>query len=421
MALDKKTLADRWSFQWPIYEVLLGGSSPIDLEGMATPTWEQATEFLAAYGYDPNVPRDQKVIHGAMVEAVAFIQRHLITPKQWSMGLRPPLKIEDCQDARWLILWASGIQSESPLCQAWACAVLRVMHTIAHIDGVNRLVDLDVARDQIFSHIHRFVARTVSGGICIGSGDFFVDINLVQWKDVKPRDSIILKLLHKRNNVAEAIFDYVGIRIVVPRLIDVPLVVKCLRQCNVLVYPNVYPARSRNNLIDFNLFKVQIEALRSKLLQGAISEEEFEDAVSRLQIGSPLGEVGPTNPHSLDTYRSVQLTGRFLVKFVYDGFEWLRKIREYRQQGKGASPLAQLDDWIGGWFSTAAHLDSEVFFPFEIQIMDLESFNQAATGAANHDQYKKSQLKSARKRVLSTVLELHRLEDSQDSQIVSKI
>jgi hypothetical protein len=43
--------------------------------------------------------------------------------------------------------------------------------------------------------------------------------------------------------------------------------------------------------------------------------------------------------------------------------------------------------------------------------MDQESFNGAATGAANHDQYKKSQLKSAKKRVLSTVLELHRIEE----------
>ncbi len=411
MTLEKNALVERWNFQWPVFDVLLGGSSPIDLQALGIQNWQQATEFLAAYGYDPETPRDQKMIHSAMVEAMAFIQRHLVTRKQWAQGLRPPPKLEDCQDARWLILWASGIQSETPLCQAWACAVLRVMHTIAHIDGVNRLVDLDVARDQIFSHIRQFVTRSEGGQLCLGKEDFSVNINGLQWKEVKPRDSIVLKLLHKRNNVAESIYDYVGIRIVVAKLIDVPLVIKGLRQCNVLVYPNVYPSRSRNNLIDFNLFKIQIEDLRSKLLQGVIDAQAFEESVSRLQIAAPLGEVGSVNPHSLETYRSVQLTGRFLVKFFYDGFEWLQKIRESPQPMGVGSPLSHLDDWIGGWYSTAAHMDSEVFFPFEIQIMDQESFDQAATGAANHDQYKKSQLKSARKRVLSTVLELHRIED----------
>ena len=405
--LAREELAKRWTFQWPILEVLLGGGSPIDLRAMSLGSWKEATEFLAAYGYNPEIERERRLIHATFVEALAFIQKHLITRKQWNEGIRPPQAIQTVKDARWLILWASGIQCDTPLLQAWSCAILRVMHTIAHIDGVNRLVDLDSVRDQIFAHIRKFVVRDGSNQILLGQGDFFVKLSLVQWKDAKPRDSIILKLLHKRNNVAESIYDYVGLRIVVPRIVDVPLVIKCLGDAQVLCYPNAFPARSRNNLVDFNRFKVQIEDLRGKLLQGALSEEAFLDAIEQMQVAGPADDVGTVNPHSLDAYRSVQLTGRFLVKFQYDGFEWLRKIREYLGPGpRKKSILSELDEWLSGWNSVPQHLQSEVFFPFEIQIMDLLSYEQAATGAANHEQYKKSQLKSARKRVMTSVFEL---------------
>jgi uncharacterized protein (TIGR04562 family) len=410
---SREGLAKRWDFQWPILEVLLGGGSPIDLGAMSISTWKEATEFLAAYGYDPENPREKRIIHATFVEALAFIQKHLITHKQWNEGIRPPAAIQALKDIRWLVLWASGNQCDTTLLQAWACAILRVMHTIAHIEGVNRLVDLEVVRDQIFSHIRKFIIRDESNQMLLGHGDFCVKLSQIQWKDAKPRDSIILKLLHKRNNVAESIYDYVGIRIVVPRLVDVPLIIKSLERTQVLVYPNSFPARSRNNLLDFNLFKIQIEDLRAKLLKGSLTEERFLEAIDRMQISSPLEDVGPFNPHSSDAYRSVQLTGRFLVKFQYDGYEWLRKIKDFNgffPQKKAI--FEELEGWLTGWHSVPQHLQSEVFFPFEIQIMDQSSFEQAATGVANHEQYKKSQLKSARKRVMSSVVELYRLEKS---------
>ena len=50
--------------------------------------------------------------------------------------------------------------------------------------------------------------------------------------------------------------------------------------------------------------------------------------------------------------------------------------------------------------------DTLGFFPFELQITDLEGFREAKFGDASHVHYKKSQFRAARRRVLSGVLKL---------------
>ena len=44
------------------------------------------------------------------------------------------------------------------------------------------------------------------------------------------------------------------------------------------------------------------------------------------------------------------------------------------------------------------------FFPFEIQIIDQDTYQQNQLGSANHDRYKQSQIRSARRRALGAVL-----------------
>ena len=46
------------------------------------------------------------------------------------------------------------------------------------------------------------------------------------------------------------------------------------------------------------------------------------------------------------------------------------------------------------------------FFPFELHVLDAESYDQNTLGDANHNLYKRSQLRAARRRVLAQVLSL---------------
>ena len=44
------------------------------------------------------------------------------------------------------------------------------------------------------------------------------------------------------------------------------------------------------------------------------------------------------------------------------------------------------------------------YFPIEIQIMDIESYELAKFGPASHEQYKSNQLKAVRERVLGSLI-----------------
>jgi uncharacterized protein (TIGR04562 family) len=410
--MDKSDLAELWKFPWPVMDVLIGGQSSLDLPEMRVATYEDATEFTRSYGFDPDSPRDACRLHGLLIEAVAFIERQLLLPREWQRGVRPPDELLACEDPRHLLLWASSRDPESRLSRAWACAVLRVMHTIAHLEGVNRAVDVGIAREQIFSRFRAHLTRDADRRLWLGDGAARVELANIEWKESKGRDSIILKLLHKRDNVAETIFDVLGVRIVTKRLCDVMMVVKCLRQFNMVVYPNAYPSRARNNLIDTKRFRTQVETLREMLLAGTLSPAEFEDMIGRLSASVPLESVTPTNPHSAQSYRAVQLTGRQLITVKNHRFEWLDKLRRAIDTQKlpaaTARVLGELEFLVEGWHSVKDNLDVAAFFPFEVQILDAESYSQALSGDANHSRYKLSQVRAARQRVLQQVLELSR-------------
>ena len=410
---DMLALSDRWKFPWPVMDVLIGGNSSIDMPELWVANWEEATEFMRSYGYDPEIPADLRVMHCIFIEAVAFIERKLLTPREWSRGIRPPDEILELEDPRHLLLWAGGSSPTDRLKRAWSCAVLRVMHTIAHIEGVNRYRGMTMARQQIMDRFRQFIWRDGDRQLWFGEKDDRIRIERVEWKDQKTRNSIILKLLHKKDNVAETIYDYLGIRIVTSRLCDVMMAVKYLRQFHMLSYPNCIPSRARNNLIDVARFRAQVETLRDMLTAGSISPTEFENMVARL--AAPQAAPVTANPHSAQSYRSVQLTGRQLVTIPNEQLSWLdklnRELKAHDAPPHTAAVLRELNTLVTGWHSVREARKITSFVPFEVQIMDMESHRQATAGAANHGKYKQSQVRAARKRVLNKVLELSRAND----------
>jgi uncharacterized protein (TIGR04562 family) len=408
--MDKTQLLDMWTFEWPVMDVLIGGMSSIDLPELRIETWDDATDFLRAYGYDPEDPRERRLIDATLVESLSFIESQLLQPHEWERGVRPPDDILLCDDTRHLLLRASGKSPNDRLGRAWACAILRVMHTVAHIEGINRTVDMDEARQQIFQRFKSYLSRDNEERLWLGDEQMRVELEDVQWKGNKSRQSIILKLLHKRDNVAEAIYDFVGIRLITKTFSDVMLVVKCLRHFNMVVFPNAYPSRVRNNLIDLPRFRAQIRALHDMLMAGSITADEFQTMVSRLSTPPPAADQVKTNPHSSTLYRSIQLTGRQLIKLDHYEYEWLSKIKRAVKSPdihtQAAKVLGEMSALVDDWYSVRDNLHLGVFFPFEVQIMDHTSYLHAESGEANHNRYKMSQIRAARKRILTKVLEL---------------
>jgi uncharacterized protein (TIGR04562 family) len=405
-AEQRAQLANLWRFNWPVMGVMIGGESSIDLPTLTLKTREEAAKFLKSYGFDSDQPDDARQIHAVIVEALSFIERHLM-PKEWGQGLMPPAEVLACEDARDLLVWASDREESNRQRRIWSCAVLRVMHTIGHIEGAFRYTSIDQARIQIMDRFNVHVQRDHEGVLWLGPSDMRVRLARIEWKYSKPRESILLKLLHKRANVAETIYDVIGVRIITERQCDVMLAVKILSHLHIVSFPNCNPSRARNTLLDPDAFRMATDDLRGKLMSNSITPDEFERAMQNLVLQPP--DSNSSNPHSAMSYRSIQMTGRQLIRTENPNFGWLRKLES---EAAAVSPeksavLKDLVNFIRGWNGVEDELCDRAFFPFEIQVMDSASYALNSSGPASHGKYKRKQVRAARRRVLGDILQIN--------------
>jgi uncharacterized protein (TIGR04552 family) len=393
----------QWDFPKELMDVLVNGKSAVDLPKLNVVDWEDATNFVKSYGYNPDESVDAKFIHSVIIEAIHFIEQHLISARA-RRKLRLPKQIAGCDDVRHLMLWASDRENEGLVNRLWACAILRVMHTIAHIDGVVQMADPKVAFEQIFKSFSKYVKLSDDGDVVFGGDESPIMVDRVEWKKEKSRHSIILKLLHKQANVAETINDIIGVRIVTRKLSDVLRVVSLLRKYYMISFPNCNPSRARNTLINTKTFYDNMEKLNAQCEAGDVSEAEFARMIDQLALKSSQMRQTVENPHTSSTYRAIQITARQLIRWPDPRLRWLEKIKKIAEENRlGIDSesksfekiLSLLRIWGG-----KEKMEETAFFPFEIQIMDFDSYQQSQIGKASHDRYKQSQLRTARRRVL---------------------
>lgn len=405
---QQKQLEDKWAFSWPVINVLIGGRSSIDLPEIAIANAEEAGQFIRSYGYDPERTRDARLIHATIVESLSFIEHNLM-PKEWKQGMVPPPEVLNCSDARDLLMWACNRTPENNLRRIWSCALLRVMHTIAHIEGAFRYSDIDSARDEIMTRFQAITSFNADGSIEMFHGDHRIPLSRMEWKTQKSRESVLLKLLHKRANVAETIYDMIGLRIVAKHQADVLQIIKILYRSHVISFPNAIPSRSRNSIIDADVFHVQLDQMRGELMTGAMTAAQFETKINNMRVPPPVSEK--ENQHSGSDYAAIQLTCRQLIRTPRP-ITSLRKSLEafVAEPSPGASE--ELKCYLNEMAQVVKNIarisgDEEfAFFPFEIQVMDEKSWEVNSTGKASHGRYKKSQVRAARRRVLNEVLPL---------------
>lgn len=408
---DTNEFLEDWSFNWGAMDVLIGGKSAIDLAELGVKDFEDATEFLRYYGYDPEKTHEAKHIHAVIVESWHFIS-HYLMPDEWARGLRPPDDLLYADDARPILMASSDLSPENRLRQVWCCSLLRVMHTIAHIEGVTRLIDVDIAREQIMSRFREHIFYDERGTLRLGIPQQSIPLVSVEWKNSKSRDSIILKLLHKKGNVAENIYDFLGVRFVTFKLLDVMRVAKFLRDFHMVSFPNCNPSRARNSLIDVEEFRRQLKLAAKALSTGRINQAQFLEQVDAASqyLDKPSDGDDIVNPHSGRDYRAVQLTGRQLIRVPSPFSEWRRKCEALQGfEDLNDTQRRVLDDIL--FMAKSWQLDEEAneyvgFFPFEVHILDEEAAERNKEGNASHDRYKRSQVRAARRRVLSRVLAL---------------
>lgn len=318
--------------------------SIIDSQALEVNSVDDATSFLKSYGFDCDIPAERQELASIRDDAIVFLEEALLRN-----GQEIPASVRDETDIRRLLLWASERNGSERA--KWSCALLRVMHTFAHCGSVFTDLYEGQIREQILDRIQPHIRRE-HDKVFVGD----IEIAHFDSRPLKSRHSAVLKMLHKVENVSTDIFDWFGIRIVIRDRLDAIRVLDYLVRHNVVMAANIKASRTRNTLLDFDQIKYLWSGI-GDLKSGGPEGRMFD-------YPNPAGQR-PGNPFSGATFHALQFTCRHRVRINEpDG----REIR--------------------------------FFFPYEVQILDEESFTRSRTGRDSHQQYKRRQLDAARRRVL---------------------
>ncbi len=408
-APEVRNLRKKYEFRWDVLDIIISGKSSIDSsQGFQTSTLEEADRFARSYGYDLENPIEKAEAFGNFHESINFIRRYFLQPENPDgLKLEIPRRVLELTDIRDLLLMANscypnqGSDAQGMMLRNWSCSILKVMHTVAHIDQDLRTSYFADIQKQIFDRYYKFIHRDGEGQLYLGDRDedpTRVDLVAFETKPKKSRDSTLLKLLHKPENVAEDIFDRVGIRFVAQSRLGALQVVKFLKDRMIIMPPNIKPSRSRNTLIALDSFRTQLADLLTQLEKDELTEDQL---INRLEEAAEAEISARENPHSSEYYRAIQFTARQLVKLrnpLYDD------LKELKAQAKSKSQLgedvARVVDRID-----LKYVQREVrfFYPYEVQVVDHKSHEENEKGRSAHSEYKRAQILTALRRVMGSL------------------
>ncbi len=413
--MERPSYLSKYLFDWEFFDVVVSGKSSLDSKFFIGPLTnvEQVNGFLKGYGLDPNDPVTRAELFGNFQEALQFIKRYfLLEGSKDGLDLKVPNSVYMITDIGDLFLMATGGSGRySREERLWAEVILKVMHTILHVDKDLRSNYFNIIQTQIFDRFYKFVYRDEDGGLFLGKRtEGSRDIQLVDFvtKSKKTRESVIIKLLHKAENVAEELFDRVGVRIVTQNRFDTLRVIKFLIETNVVVPHNVKPSRSVNTIIDLSQFKEKHQSVLRMALRNKMTELDFLKAMEEeVRKCMPMKEGADRNAHSLAKYQSIQFTCRQLIKYKNP---FLSEFKSLRKMAKEKGDEDELATKVLAMDMSLIARDIRFFYPYEVQIVDAEAHKNNTEGEASHQEYKKSQIISAMKRVFKPLIEYKGLQ-----------
>lgn len=338
-----------------------------------------------------------------------FISRYFLTEgNPEGLPLRIPSALFMITDITDLFLMATNPQPNQQELKWWAEIILKVMHTILHTDKDLRSNYFNVIQTQIFDRFYRHIVRHEDQSLYLGNAKSFDEIKLIDFetKSKKTRESTIIKLLHKVENVAEELFDRVGIRFVTESRFDTLRVIRFLLEENVITPHNNKPSRSLNTMIDIQAFKEAHQKIVKMAIRNKLSEERFLQAMEREILNCTIASKNSErNQFTSKSYQSLQFTCRQLIEyknpFLHD-FNDLRKMAKAQPDSELTKKILSLD------LSLVAR-DIRFFYPYEVQIVDQLAFKENSEGEASHLEYKKQQVKSAMQRLFKPLIEFHQI------------
>ena len=353
-----------FSFDPIMIESLVGGVSSLVIPRLNIQSIKQGREFVRAYGYDLDDEGDVERLWGYHRRAVTYIQTELMEEgEDFPSVLSDPAELNDLC---YLLIYASTKDAKAGSIQKWACATLKVIHVLVHLDNdLFTKFSTDI-QEQIMKPIQAHIYEDPIRGATLGkpSSGECIALKKFALKPFKRSDSSVTKLLAKPDAVVFTLLDKMGVRFITKHLFDAFRVMRYLLQNNLISFPHNIPDQSNNTLYPANIFMEVMETLT----QGS----EFKpDQVDEL-LHAKLKEASERAEYNLKENKFSGANYKFL-KFITR-----RLIRVKTDEGSELS----------------------FFYPFEIQIMDYETYLDSLSGETSHEEYKARQKNKARSRVL---------------------
>ena len=261
-------------------KLIVHGNSVIDWNRATFRTLEEVDRFFRLQLLDIDDPEDQRRIRFVYGEAVNYLEEHL--------GLHFPADLRDPEDVRQVFLEASKVGGFRRR-QIQACVILKLMHVINHLEAAELKHQTPLSEAELLDLAER---RIVAASDRMRQSGFPL---VAFYGSRKTRNSVITKLLAKKENTAATIFDKLRFRIVTEGPEHVLPAIAWLSE-NLFPFNYLIPGESHNNLID-------LAAISEFVAQADASETaELEDLMPE------------DNPFSGGSYRMVNFIVDFPVR-----------------------------------------------------------------------------------------------------------
>src|SRR5262252_4115136 len=324
---------------------LLRGGSVIDWHRLYFNDREEVDRFLRVNEMDPGNEDDMRRLGELRELAVEYLERHL--------GFHIPDEVAHGVPARDLLL----VASQKGKRRTYACIVLKVMHVMHHLAGRELLTKLPVSDDQIFHLIEEKVLRTVEEIKSVGC-----QVVEFEWSR-KHADSLITKLLAKKESIAADVYDNLRFRMITSTEEQLIFVMRELTQ-RLVPFNFVIPGQSENDII-----KIRETLDRSPSLKRYLPEITDLAAVAADKKPSAQNEFsGP---------------GYRVINFVSD---LPVRIDKYL--------CRRPDDPMFSEYGTI------VFVLTEFQIIDVRTAENNESGENSHEKYKDRQAARVKARLM---------------------
>lgn len=350
-----------FSFDVDMLKTIAGGRSALEMSRLQIHSFEAADAFLKSYGFDLNQKTHVDTLWQQHRRALVLMTEKLgFAEDEIPHQLRDPKILGD---VRFLLILASR-HSWDPL-QRWACAILRCMHVFMHADNDLFSFFAKEIQEQILGPFEKALFHEGQQIFLNGSSLSGHRIELLhfQTKPFKNTSSAVIKLLARPDALAMRVFDKIGVRLITRSVFDSFRLIRFLVQENLISFPHIMPDQSSNNVYPVDLFiKVCHRLEKEKIFKAEEIEKTLEQ---ELQKSADPNYLRKPNDQSDLNFRFIKFISRQLIRI------------QPSEQAQGF----------------------HFFYPFEVQIMDEESYKRTQSGPVEHAAYKDRQIQAARSRV----------------------